>query len=399
MESRKVYLDNSATTIVNPEVIKEMHPYFGDIYGNASSFHYFGRQSKIAIDNARMKVALLLNATPEEIFFTGSGTESDNIAIFGTLRAYEKKGHIITSKIEHHAVLYSCKHLEKVGYEVTYLDVDKNGVIPITCLRKSIRENTLLVSIMHANNEVGTIQPIGEIATELEKINEKRQNKIYFHTDAVQTAGKLDLDVKKLGVDLLTISAHKFNGPKGVGILYIKKGTNISSIMYGGHHEKGLRPGTENVAYIVGLAKAFEISNVRMEESNNHVLLLKEKLKNGILDKVPEVVVNGSGNKAVCNILNVSFKYIEGESLLLMLDINGIAVSTGSACASGSLGASHVLSAMGVEPVAAQGAIRFSFGHYNTLKDVDYVLEVLPKVVNNLRIMSPVWNKKFEKNH
>jgi cysteine desulfurase len=396
MESRKVYLDNGATTVVNPEVMKEMRPYFCDIYGNASSFHYFGRQSKMAIDSARMKVALLLNASPEEIFFTGSGTESDNIAIFGTLIAYEKKGHIITSKIEHHAVLYSCKHLEEVGYEVTYLDVNEDGMISIADLKKAIREDTLLVSIMHANNEVGTIQPIEEVVMELEKINEERKNKIYFHTDSVQTAGKLKLDVKKLGVDLLTMSAHKFNGPKGVGVLYVKKGTNISSVMYGGHHEKGLRPGTENVAYIVGLAKALEISNAKMEENNNHVLLLREKLKNGILNKIPEVIINGSGDKAVSNILNVSFKYIEGEALLLMLDINGIAVSTGSACASGSLGASHVLSAMGVEPITAQGAIRFSFGHYNTFEDVDYVLEVLPKVVNNLRSISTVWNKRLE---
>ncbi|MDR1926488.1 MAG: cysteine desulfurase, partial [Endomicrobium sp.] len=241
MERKRIYLDNSATTAVDAEVIEAMHSYFCDAYGNASSFHYFGRQAKLALDNARAKVAALLNANFEEIFFTGCGTESDNIAIFGALNACCKKGHIITSKIEHHAVLYSCKHLEKSGYEVTYLDVDKTGVVSVKDFKKAVRDSTLLVSIMHANNEVGTIQPIEEIAVELKKINEKRKDKIYFHTDAVQTAGKLRLDVKKLGVDMLAMSAHKFNGPKGIGVLYVKKGTNIAPITFGGHHENGLR--------------------------------------------------------------------------------------------------------------------------------------------------------------
>ncbi|MDR3256921.1 MAG: cysteine desulfurase [Endomicrobium sp.] len=398
MEERRVYLDNSATTVVDTEVIKEMQPYFSDVYGNASSFYYFGREAKIALENARAKIAALLNASPEEIFFTGCGTESDNIAIFGILNAYKRKGHIITSKIEHHAVLYSCRHLEKIGYEVTYLNVGKGGVISVKDFKKAVKDNTLLVTIMHANNEVGSIQPIEEIAVELKKINEKRKDKIYFHTDAVQTAGKLHLDVKKLMVDLLAMSAHKFNGPKGVGVLYVKKGTNILPITFGGHHEKGLRPGTENIPYIVGFAKAFEISNAKIEEHNKHILALKEKLRKGILDTIPEVIINGSDGRAISNILNVSFNYIEGEALLLMLDIKGIAVSTGSACASGSSGPSHVLSAMGVDSVAAQGAIRFSFGCHNTQKDVDYVLEVLPKVVDSLRSMSPVWKQKIFEN-
>ncbi|MDR2645300.1 MAG: aminotransferase class V-fold PLP-dependent enzyme [Endomicrobium sp.] len=392
MEKRKVYLDNSATTAVASEVIKKMQPYFGDIYGNPSSFHFFGRRAKTAIDKSRAKVACLLNASPEEILFTGSGTESDNIAIFGLLNAYGKKGHIISTRIEHHAVLYSCRHLEELGYEVTYLGVDKDGVISVEDFKKAIKDNTILVSIMHANNEVGAIQPIEVVANELKKINTTRKNKIYFHTDAVQTAGKLRLDVKKLGVDMLAISAHKFNGPKGIGVLYVKKGVKISPIMFGGHHENRIRPGTENTAFIVGCAKALEISNVAIENNEKHILYLREKLKKGILEAIPGVTVNGSGARAVSNILNISFKYIEGEALLLMLDMKGIAVSTGSACASGLSEPSHVLSSMCVDPVAAQGAVRFSFGHYNTEEDVDYALRVLPKIVSNLRSMSPVWN-------
>jgi cysteine desulfurase len=392
MKKRKVYLDNSATTAVASEVIKEMRPYFGTIYGNPSSFHFFGRMAKTAIDKSRAKIADLLNASPEEILFTSCGTESNNIAIFGLLNAYGKKGHIITTKIEHYAVLYSCRHLEELGYEVTYLGVDKDGVISIEDFKKAVKDNTILVSIMHANNEVGSIQPIEVIANELKKINESRKNKICFHTDAVQTAGKLYLDVKRLGVDMLALSAHKFNGPKGIGVLYVKKDLKISPIMFGGHHESGLRPGTENIASIVGCAKALEISNVAIESNEKHILHLREKLKKGILEVMPEAVVNGSGARAVSNILNISFNYIEGEALLLMLDMKGIAVSTGSACASGSSGPSHVLSSMCVDPVVAQGAVRFSFGHYNTEEDVDYVLKVLPKIVSNLCSMSSVLN-------
>jgi cysteine desulfurase len=392
MKKRKVYLDNSATTAVAGEVIKEMQQYFGYIYGNPSSFHFFGRRAKTAIDKSRAKVADLLNACPEEILFTSCGTESDNIAIFGLLRAYGKKGHVITTRIEHHAVLYSCRYLEDLGYEVTYLGVDKDGVISVEDFKKAVKDNTILVSIMHANNEVGSIQPIEIIANELKKINEIKKNKIYFHTDAVQTAGKLRLDVKKLGVDMLALSAHKFNGPKGIGVLYVKKGVKISPIMFGGYHENGLRPGTENIASIVGCAKALEMSNVAIENNEKHILYLREKLKKGILEAIPEVIVNGSGSKAVSNILNISFNYIEGEALLLMLDMKGIAVSTGSACASVLSKSSHVLLSMCVDPVAAQGAVRFSFGYYNTEEDVDYVLKVLPKTVSNLRSMSPVWN-------
>jgi cysteine desulfurase len=398
VEQKRVYLDNSATTVVDPEVIREMQPYFSDVYGNASSFHYFGRQAKVALNSARKKVADILNAESEEIFFNGCGTESDNIAILGIVNAYDKKrGHIITTKIEHHAVLYACKYLEKNGYEVTYLDVNRDGTVSVEDFKKTIKDNTLLVTIMHANNEVGSIQPIENIAAELKKINEKRKDKIYFHTDAVQTAGKVRLNVKKLGVDLLTMSAHKFNGPKGIGALYIKKGVNISPITFGGHHENGLRPGTENIPYIIGFAKALEISYSKIEEYDKKVLALREKLKKGILSIIPDVVINGSGNTAISSILNVSFNYIEGESLLLMLDMKGIAVSTGSACASGSAEPSHVLSAMHVDPISAQGAIRFSFDCHNTEEDVNYVLEVLPKTVSNLRLMSPIWSQKIFK--
>jgi cysteine desulfurase len=280
------------------------------------------------------------------------------------------------------------------GYEVTYLDVDEDGVVSVEDFKNAVKDNTLLVTIMHANNEVGSIQPIEKIASELKKINKKRKKKIYFHTDAVQTAGKLHLNVKKLGIDLLAISAHKFNGPKGVGALYIKSGVNILPVAFGGHHENGLRPGTENIPYISGLAKALEVSTAKIEKYNKRIFALREKLKEGILNAISDVIVNGSGSRAVSNILNVSFNYIEGEALLLMLDMKGVAVSTGSACASGSSGPSHVLSAMGINPFAAQGAIRFSFGYHNTEEDVDYVLEVLPKVISSLRSMSPVWNQK-----
>ena len=394
MEKRKIYLDNSATTAVHPDVFKVMQPYFSEVYGNASSFHLFGREAAVALNVSRAKTAALLNARPEEIIFTGCGTESDNIAIFGILNAYGKKGHIITSKIEHHAVLYSCRHLQEQGYEVTFLDVDKDGIVSVEDVVNAVKENTLLITIMHANNEVGAIEPVEEISEALKSINAKRKDKIYFHTDAVQSAGKIPLDVKKLGVDLLSVAAHKFHGPKGVGALYVKTGTNIKPILFGGHHESGLRPGTENIPYIVGLTKALTMAVSKMEEHNSHILSLREKLKAGIIEEIPEIIINGSNEKAMSNILNVSFKYIEGESLLAMLDMQGVAASTGSACASGSSEPSHVLSAMGVEPIAAQGAIRFSFGYQNTTEEVDYVLRVLPEIVQKLRNMSPVWQSK-----
>jgi cysteine desulfurase len=395
MQLKKVYLDNSATTAVHREVIKEIEPYFSDIYGNASSIHSFGRQAKEVLSKARETIASLLSASPEEIFFTGCGTESDNIAILGVVNAQNNKGHIITTKIEHHAVLYTCQHIEKNGYSVTYLDVDKDGVISLDDFKKAIRDNTILVSVMHANNEVGAIQPIEEIGVYLETINTNRKNKIYFHTDAVQTVGKIRLNVKKLNVDLLAMSGHKFYAPKGIGVLYVKKGTFISPINFGGHQEYDIRPGTENIPFIVGIAKAFEIVNTNLEENDKRVLFLRNKLKEGIIKNIPEIIINGSGARAVSNILNVSFKYIEGEALLVMLDMQGIAASTGSACTIG-FGGSHVLQAMRVDPVSAQGAIRFSFGYCNSEDDVDYVLEQLPKIVEKLRVISPVYKKNFK---
>jgi cysteine desulfurase len=393
MLHKKIYLDNSATTSLYPEVLNEMKKYFCDIYGNPSSLHYFGRYARISIENSRTKIASLLNASPEEIFFTSCGTESNNISIFGILN-YNKslkleKKHIITSKIEHHSVLYPCKHLEKIGHSVTYLNVNEKALVSVEDIKKSIKKNTVLISIMHANNEVGSLQEIEKISLELKKINKTRDQKIYFHTDSVQTAGKIKLDVKNLGIDLLSMSAHKFNGPKGIGVLYIKSGTNISSITFGGNHEKGIRPGTENVAFIVGIAKSFEISNFNIVKKSKHILFLREKLKNGILKNIPHVSINGDSDKTVPNILNVSFKYIDGEALLLMLDINGIAVSTGSACAS--FGAiSHVLSAISNDDYVIRGSIRFSIGYNNTENEIDYVVDILPKIVYNLRNISPI---------
>ncbi|MDR0985231.1 MAG: cysteine desulfurase [Endomicrobium sp.] len=385
-----VYLDNSATTFVRPEVIKEIIKYSCHIYGNPSSIHNIGRQAKIALENFRVKISKLLNSNSEEIFFAGSGTEADNIAILGISSAYKSNNkHIITSKIEHPAVLNSCKYLEKIGYTVTYLNVNKYGIVSSEDLVKNIKDNTILVTIMHTNNEVGSIQPISEISTKLKKINKNRKIKIYFHTDAIQSAGKLKLDVKKLGIDILTISAHKFHGPKGVSAIYVKKGTSISPILYGGSQENKIHPGTENLAYIAGLSKAFKYSNNNLEKYHDYLFYLKNKLKYGILNSIPDVNINTPDTNSINNILNVSFKYLEGESLLLMLDMNDIAVSTGSACASGLNSTSHVLSAMGINPILSRGSIRFSFDYYNTESEIDYVLKILPGLVKNLRLMYP----------
>ncbi len=396
MEKRKVYLDSSATTKVREEVLKEMLPYFTDIYGNASSVHTYGQQSKAALTKARETFAKLINAeSPEEIIFTSCGTESDNIAIVGSLLANEGN-HVITSKIEHHAVLFTCQNLAKKGYKADFISVDKTGRVNIEELKNKITDDTVIVSIMHANNEIGVIEPIEEISKVLKEINKTRKNKILLHTDAVQTAGKLKLDVQKLGVDLLSVSGHKFYGPKGIGALYIRKGTKIEPLFHGGHHEFGMKPGTENVAEIVGMTKALELANEEMEQESKKIFKLRNKLMNGIVEKIPEVVINTDIKYAVPSVLSVSFNYIEGESLLLMLDMAGIAASAGSACATGSAEPSHVLSAIGASPLAAQGTLRFSLGRYNTEEDIDYVLDVLPKLVERVRKMSPVWNNKVE---
>ncbi|MFH0764380.1 MAG: cysteine desulfurase NifS [Candidatus Omnitrophota bacterium] len=400
---RKVYLDNNATTRMREEVLDAMLPYYRDIYGNASSVHEFGRAARRAIDDARQKVALLLGAaSAEEIIFTSSGTEADNFAVKGVSHALKSKGnHIITSSIEHQAVLNVCKFLEKEGYKVTYLKVDKDGIVDLDELKRSITDKTILISIMYANNEIGAVEPVEEIA---EIAKEKR---VYFHTDAVQAAGKIPFEVKNLNIDLLSMSAHKIYGPKGVGALYMKRGTKITPLIQGGHHEMGKRAGTENVAGIVGLGKAAELAKKELPEEKK-MAELRDYLYKGITAKIESVRLNGpsidSGHvpsvsrdghpeKRLANTLNVGFKYLEGESIVLNLDMEGIAVSTGSACTSGSLEPSHVLTAMGVDPADTQGSIRFSLGRDNTKEDMDYVLEVLPPIIKRLRDMSPLYEK------
>ena len=400
MQGKRIYLDHSATTQLDKAAYEAMKPFLEEIFGNASSIHSYGQEAKKHLEDAREKFAGLINAeSPEEIIFTGSGTESDNLAIKGVAFANMDKGkHIITSSIEHHAVLNTCEYLEKQGFEMTYLPVDGNGVVNPQDVKKAIKKETILVSVMHANNEVGTIQPIEEIARIISAENQTRVTRefggVYFHTDAVQTAGKLLLDVQKMGVDLLSVSAHKFYGPKGVGALYRKSGTRIVPIVHGGHHERNLRAGTENIAGIAGMAKALELGVSGIEKEQKRLSVLKEKLEKGILEKIPYTKLNGASAKRVAGISNIIFQFIEGESLVVSLDLKGIACSTGSACASGSTEPSHVLKAMCVEPAIAQGAIRFSLGKENTEKDIDYVLKVLPPLVEKLRQISPLWQQK-----
>jgi cysteine desulfurase len=386
---RKIYLDHNATTPVYPEVLEAMLPFYKEGFGNASSIHSFGREAKVALEESREKISKLLNADPLEIYFTSGGTESDNLAVKGIAWANRKKGnHIITSKIEHHAILESCKFLEREGLEVTYLPVDRYGLADPDELKKNIKKETILVSIMHANNEVGTIEPIEELS----KI--ARENGVYFHTDAVQSTGKIKIDVNSLGVDLLSLSAHKFYGPKGVGAIYIKRGVRLTPLAHGGHHEKARRAGTENVPGIVGLAKALEIANRDMEKEDKRLKNLSERFFEKITEQIPDVYLNGHPELRIPNTLNLSFKGVEGESIILSLDLKGIAVASGSACTSGTLEPSHVLSAMGVPPDLAQSSLRFSFGRSNTIDDIDYVVEVLPEIVSRLRAMSPIYQKE-----
>lgn len=390
---KKIYLDYNATTPVHPEVLDAMLPYFKDIYGNPSSFHSFGQKTRKAVEDAREKIAEFLGAeNPSEIVFTSCGTESNNFAIKGVAFLNKNKPrHIITSKTEHHAVLEPCEYLsKKFGFEITYLPVDKYGIVNPDDVKKSITDKTILISIMYANNEVGTIQPIEEIG----KIA-KEKNTI-FHTDAVQVAGKIPIDVKKLDVDLLSISGHKLYAPKGIGVLFIKKGTKLHPLLHGGSHEKNRRAGTENVPYIVGLAKACEIASKNMKEENERLLKLRQKLEKGIFEKIEYVQINGHPTKRLSNTSNISFNFIEGEGILMSLDLEGFAASTGSACTSGTLKPSHVLSAMGVPPKISQGSVRFSLGHYTKDIDIDRLLEVLPKIVNRLRTMSPLWEDKIK---
>lgn len=394
--SKKIYLDYAATTPVDVRVKKAMLPYLDKIYGNASALHQEGRKAKAVIVKARKKIAKALNCKPEEIFFTGSGTESDNIAILGTVRANKEFGrHIITSNIEHPAVLKSCEELKKEGFRVSFLKVNQEGILSLADLKRIISKKTILVSIMYANNEIGTLQPIKEIGRIVKKVKEERKREgnktpIYFHTDACQAAGYFDLDVQKLGVDLLTLNGSKIYGPKGVGALYVRIGTKTEPVIFGGGQEGGLRSGTENTAGIVGLAKALEIAQKEREKIFKREARLRDNLINGIIENIPRAILNGHPKKRLPNNVNVSILDIEGEAMLLFLDRYGIFASTGSACHSESLEPSHVLLALGRPYEFAHGSLRFSLGRKTTAKDIDYVLKVLPKIVEKLRKISPI---------
>ncbi len=381
----KVYLDHAATTPVDKEVLDAMIDFFNKKFGNASSLHSWGREAKEALEKSREKVAALINADADEIVFTGGGTESDNMAIKG-IAFMHGKGHIITSKIEHPAVLETCKYLEKKGFDVTYLPVDKYGMVNPEDVEKEIRDDTILITIMHANNEIGTIEPIEEIG----KIAKK--NNIVFHTDAVQTVGKISIDVKKMNVDMLSISSHKIYGPKGVGALYIKRGIKIEPILHGGGHEKGLRSSTENISGIVGFAKACEIAMKKMKEDVERMKKLRDKIIKNVLE-IEEAYLTGHPEKRLPNHASFYFRGIEGESLILMLDSYGIAASTGSACSSKKLQPSHVLLAIGLKPEEAHGSLRITLGRENKEEEIDYFLDVIPKVIEKLRRISPMWNK------
>ena len=386
---KNIYLDNAATTKLSSEVLVCMMPYLTTGYGNPSSIYSLGRESRKAVENAREQVAKALSCETSEIFFTSGGSESDNWAIKGIAFANENKGkHIITTNIEHHAVLHTCKYLEKYGFEITYLPVKSNGIIDINDLKKAIRKDTILITVMYANNEIGSIQPIKEIG-EIAK-----EHNIYFHTDAVQAIGNIPINLKEANIDLLSLSAHKFHGPKGVGVLYIKKGVNISNMIHGGGQEKKMRAGTENVAGIVGLGKAIELATKNIQKKREYLITLRERLIKGIMESIPDTILNGDPTNRLPGNVNVCFKYIEGESILLMLDIKGICASSGSACTSGSLNPSHVLLAIGLPHEIAHGSLRLTLSEENTLEEIEYLLETLPPIIQNLRNMSPLINKK-----
>lgn len=388
---KTIYLDNNATTKTDEEVVKAMIPYLSENYGNPSSIYKIGRDNRKAVEDAREKVAKLLNCDPNEIFFTSGGSESDNTAIRGIANSYKNKGnHIITSKIEHPAVLETCKQLEKEGFEVTYINVDENGIVDIDELKKSIKSTTILITIMFANNEIGTIQPIEEIG----KI--AKENNIIFHTDAVQAIGSIKIDLSKLNIDSLSLSAHKFYGPKGIGALYVRKGIKFNKFINGGHQERNKRAGTENVPGIVGLAKAMELAYENLEEHNQKIRRLRDYYVEQVKEKIPYIKINGDMEKRLPGNSNISFRFIEGEGLLLNLDLKGICASSGSACTSGSLDPSHVLLAIGLPHEIAHGSLRISIGKDNTKEEIDYVVESLVEIVGRLREMSPLWEQFIE---
>ncbi|KKQ12237.1 MAG: Cysteine desulfurase, partial [candidate division WS6 bacterium GW2011_GWC2_36_7] len=372
---KNIYFDHAATTSVKPEVLETMLPYFTKKYGNPSSIYSLGRETKKAIDDTREKVAKALNALPKEIFFTSGGSESDNWAIKGFAFANEKKGkHIITTNIEHHAVLHTCKYLEKYGFEVTYVPVDNKGIVHVEDIEKAIRPDTILISVMFANNEIGTIQPIKEIGALA------KGKGICLHTDAVQAIGNVPIDVKDMNIDMLSLSAHKFYGPKGVGVLYIRDGVRISPMIHGGAQERGKRAGTENVPGIVGLGEAIDLANENIDEYSIKLMNLRDRAIKEILEKIPYSRLNGDEKNRLPGNVNISFEFIEGESILLMLDMKGICASSGSACTSGSLDPSHVLLAIGLPHEIAHGSLRLTFGEENTDSDLDYLLETLPPI-------------------
>ncbi len=386
----KVYLDNAATTAVKPEVVQAMLPYFTEHYGNPSSLHAFAREAHAGLDLARAQVAKALGAEESEIIFTGGGSEGDNAILRGVAKQYQKKGnHIITTAVEHHAILHTCEALEKeAGCQVTYLPVDEFGMVSAEQVKAAIRPETILVSVMFANNEVGTIMPIEEIGAVCKEAG------VLFHTDAVQAVCHVPIDVKKMHIDFLSLSAHKFHGPKGVGAMYIRKGVKIPAFVLGGGQEKKRRAGTENVPGIVGMGKAMELATATMEEDCLKVQALRDRLIAGIQERIPEVKLNGHPTKRLPGNVNFSIRYIEGESMLLMLDLNGIAASSGSACTSGSLDPSHVLLAMGLPHEIAHGSLRLTLSDFTTPEEVDYVLDVLPGIVERLRAMSPLYHAK-----
>ena len=384
---KHIYFDNAATTAMEPEVLEAMLPYFTENFGNASSPHAIGRSARKEVEKAREQVASLIGAEPEEIYFTSGGTESDNLALFGVLEAQIQKGkHIITSTIEHHAILHTCEYLEKShGVEVTYIPVDENGLVNPADIENAIRPDTILISIMMANNEIGTIEPIAEIGSIAKK------HGVTFHTDAVQAVGAIPVNVNELNVDLLTLTAHKIYGPKGIGAIFIRKGTKIKPLIHGGTHERNMRAGTESVAQIVGLGKAAEIAEKELFENAERMTEMRDRLISETLKTIPYSRLNGDSVRRLPNNANISFSFIEGESLLLMLDMKGIACSSGSACTSGSLDPSHVLLAIGLDHETAHGSLRLTIGRHTTNEEIDYFLNEILPIIERLRMMSPLW--------
>lgn len=392
----RVYLDYNATTPVAPEVLDAMLPYFCADFGNASSIHTFGQNARAAVEAAREQVAALIGARAQEIFFTSGGTESDNHAIFGivslsfpsSLASTASRSHIITSLVEHEAVLNACQALEKQGVDVTYLHVDQDGSVDLEDLRAALRKETVLITIMHANNELGTVQPLEEIG------RVAKQADVYFHTDAVQSAGKIPIDVERFQLDLLSLSGHKLYAPKGIGVLYVRGGTRLTQLLYGGHHQRGVRPGTENVAGIVGLGKAAEIARHSLANDAKRLTALRDQLEHGLLRRVPHSRINGGHAVRTPNTANLVFPGVEGEALLIALDLRGLACSTGAACSSGAVEPSHVLTAIGLPAEEARASLRFSLGRHTTQADIDFAMQVIPAVVAQLRQLSPTYQKE-----